>query len=173
MGNMNCCPSTGGARGQGSTFSSKSSYYSVPRNRDDYLPGHHRYSKRAAQELLQTAPDPTVRAGRNGRRPHAHFDDENHYTAERASLSPLPNACHTNTPRPFGYAGNPGFDYATQNSKGKPQSNQAREAVGPEAGPIRLVADRDRNLVGVSYHPQGSFRDFERATYHPRRSRHS
>ncbi|KAK4215623.1 hypothetical protein QBC37DRAFT_398532 [Rhypophila decipiens] len=171
MGNMNCCPGTTG--GQGSTFSSKSSYYSVPRNRDDYLAGHHRYSKRSAQELLQTAPDPTVRAGRNGRRPHAHFDDEHHYPGERASLSPLPAAFHANPPRLFGYAGNPGFDYATQNSKGKPQSNQAREAVGPEAGPIRLVADRDRNLVGVSYHPLDSERRFERATYHPRRSRHS
>ncbi|KAM7215637.1 hypothetical protein V8F06_008928 [Rhypophila decipiens] len=188
MGNSMCCPrsSSSGRSGgtgfsSGSGSSSDSSHYTVPRNRDNYDDGgYHRYSRRAAQELLLTAPAPTVSADRYGRRPHAHYDFENAYRSERAGLSPIPgapnrmvNGVSRSPPRLFGYAGHPGFNYAAQNRRGEPLSNQARQAVGPQAGPIRLVADRDRNLVGVSYHPQGSFSTFQRATHHPRRSRRS
>lgn len=117
-----------------------------------------------------------------GPRPHAHFDTENHYTVESAGLTPLPGArtrrvrdendpaiYHTVTPKLYGYAGNPNFDYNNQNRSGEPRApGQGQDRVGPRAGPVRLVTDRERNLVGVSYHPDGDFTKFERATYHRR-----
>jgi len=146
-------------------------YYDIPRNHNDNRPdGRSKYSRRAARADLLAAPAPShVRT--NGHRPHGHYDDEGHYAADSIGLTPLPGTTTGHGPRrpnpPVLWAypgGQANFPYASQNRTG--------DRIGGghlDPGPIRLVSDRNQNLVGVSYHPVGRQRSFERAKHRKQR----
>ncbi|KAK1767599.1 hypothetical protein QBC33DRAFT_569920 [Phialemonium atrogriseum] len=146
--------------------SSKEDYYDIPR-REDNLPGRTHFPKTTAQSIIAQAPAPTHNKAQNARRPHAHYDDENLFANERIKLTPLPGIALPNNNRPapvlWAYPAN-NFDYTTQNRFGRPMGGN-----GVDAGPMRIVTDRNRNIQGMILHPLGDPVTFERAQERNRR----
>ncbi|WYZ45588.1 hypothetical protein EsH8_VIII_000904 [Colletotrichum jinshuiense] len=135
------------------------SRYFVPR-REDNIGGSATISLAQAQNIISKAPAPSHNKARNARRPHAHYDREDHFAETRQGLLPLPGIPPpSNGPPPvlWAYPSNT-FDYANQNRFGVPKGG-----VGVDAGPFRIITDKDKNILGMVFHPTGDLVNFARA----------
>lgn len=116
-----------------------------------------------AERIIAAAPAPWHNRGK-GRRPHAHFDREGFFEAEKATLMPLEGVNHNTegpTPVLWAYPAED-FDYFHQNSKGKVE--------GKHIGPCRIITDRDKQIQGMVIHPIKDEGDFVRGPKRVRRS---
>ena len=101
------------------------------------------------------------RNNRHGRRPHAHNDDEAEFTKEGLqTLDGQPYRPPPQGTRPVLWAYPPvDFDYENQNNQGRPRRDIAGNAIGgnnTEAGPHRVIADRNKSIQGMVTHPSAA-----------------
>jgi hypothetical protein len=124
--------------------------------------GRSEFPHHNAQWIIDQAPAPTHNRS-HGRRPHAHFDREDLFVEERQGLSPLdgvPAPPKGQPPVLFAYPAED-FDYARQTRDGRIRREGVHGALPP--GPHRIITDRNKNIKGMTTHPQGDTQGFVRA----------
>ena len=132
----------------------------MPRRAHDEIDGsagRSEFPLHVAQFLIDRAPRPTHNRPQ-GLRPHAHYDTDLHYVAERRNLRPLDGVsplANRGLPVLWAYPAED-FQYANQNRDGRLRGQ------GPP-GPHRIITDRDKRIIGMSTHPLGRQREFVRA----------